>query len=93
MRKYEDGDYMALNWMDGEPEAYYIKGHVIPEHGRKTLLGEGAIDSEEEVLQGKHKYARWSMESTDDGNRHILRVYDFPANGRFKITEYEIKTG
>ena len=90
--RYENGQYMPLIWDDGygSADAYYIMGHVSYEDGIETLIGEGAIDTVNEVGQAVHKYGRWSMEPFCDGNGHVLRTYKTSGRGRFKITEFGV---
>jgi len=89
MKKYTDGEYMPMVWDCGysTPDAYYIKGHVGNEDGLDILIDEGAIDEPSEVGLANHIYGRWSMEATDDGNQHMMRTYQKPGRGRFKVTE------
>ena len=87
--RYENGEYMTLIF-DGSPDAYYIMGHVAHKEGIDTLINEGVIDEESEVGFGVHKYGRWSIEPFEDGNRHVLREYQKPGRGRFKITVFGV---
>ena len=90
-KKYNNGDYIYLNW-DGNPDAYYVKGHVENYTGLVILEDAGALDNGEldNIGVGQHLYARWSMEPGEDGNQHFLRTYKTPGRGRFKITEYGV---
>lgn len=82
-----DGEYMALMW-DGSPDAYYIRGHVNNEQGLETLRDEEIIDDDMVIGYARHIYGRWSMEPGENGNHHVLREYNNPGRGRFKITEF-----
>ena len=88
--KYNDGEYIPLIWEEGGADAYFIKGHVLHSEGIETLIGEGAIDDENEVGLANHCFARWSMEPREDGNGHILKTYKESGRGRFKVTEYGV---
>ena len=88
--KEKDGEYIYLNW-EGKANAYYIRGWVSHEDGIQILFGESQIDKENEVGQANHRYARWSMEAGDDGNRLMFRDYKHPGRGRFKVTEFAVK--
>ena len=88
MGRYENGQYMILIW-DGNPDAYYIKGHVSHETGIDTLISEGAIDDAKSVGHAVHKYGRWSMQGdAPDGCVSVLREYKKSGRGRFKITVF-----
>ena len=82
-----DGEYIPLCW-DGRPYAYYIKGHVRHEVGIAILEDEEIIDEDTIIGHGQHIYGRWSMEPGEDSNHHVLREYNTPGRGRFKITAY-----
>jgi len=91
MSRYKDGDYIYLVWEDvGTPDAFFIKGHVSHKDGIEKLIGECAIDSEDEVGEANHCYARWSMEPREDGNGHILKTYKSTGRGRFRVTEFGV---
>jgi len=91
MARYNDGEYMALIWDGGGPDAYYIKGHVSHEDGIDILISEGVIDNAADVGRAVQKYGRWSLEGdATDGCNSFLREYKKPSRGRFKITEFGI---
>ena len=92
MSRYTDGEYMFLIW-DGSPDAYYIKGHVNHEDGIDTLINEAAIFPEDvaEIGHAVHKYGRWSMQGdAPEGCNSVLREYNEPGRGRFKITVFGV---
>lgn len=82
--KEKHGQYILLYW-DGEPEGYYIKGHVALD------VAQQVIEREEEFTPRHvvHKYARWTFadEYTPEGCDFTLKVYDKPQRGAFKITD------
>ena len=84
--KLEDGEYMPLVW-DGQPDAFYIKGHVDTKTGLAVLAEEDVIG--DKIGQGVQKYGRWSTEG-DCEQPHTLREYLNPGRGRFKITVFGI---
>lgn len=95
MSRYNDGEYMPLVW-DGQPDAFYVKGHVNTKDGWDILLEEDVI-GDREIGQAEQIYGRWSIEpgdwpikSGDDTWRHTLREYKNPGRGRFKITMFGI---
>ncbi len=85
---WNDGEYMDLAW-DDSPDAFYIKGHVSNEEGLLILQEQGVI-GDRTIGQAKQIYGRWSMEPGDDDNHHVLREYNNPGRGRFKITEFGV---
>ena len=89
MKKYKDGDYIALVW-ENKPEAYYIRGHIEMPEGINIILSEELIGSPDNLGQGRHVYARWSMQGdAPEGCTCILREYDKPGRGRFKVTAFD----
>ena len=88
MSRYTDGEYMNLTW-DGQPDAQYIKGHVSHEDGMETLLEAGAIYEDTVIGHARHIYGRWSTQGdAPEGVTHVLREYNKPGRGRFKITAF-----
>ena len=85
MGRYNDGEYMRLVW-DGQPDAFYIKGHVNTEDGW-AILTEEEIVKGREIGQAEQIYGRWSTEGTTECP-HTLREYKSPGRGRFKITMF-----
>ena len=55
--RYEDGEYMPLVW-DGQPDAFYIKGHVDTKTGL-AILGDWDVVGDRKIGQGVQKYGRW----------------------------------
>lgn len=87
MSRFNDGDYMSLLW-DGQPDAFYIKGHVNTETGLAILTDEDVI-GDRKIGRAEQIYGRWSTEG-DTEWKHILREYKNPGRGRFKITVFRI---
>jgi hypothetical protein len=87
MPRFADGEYITLVW-DGQPDAHYFKGHISHEDGMTYLLEEEIIDEETIIGHARHIFGRWSMEPGENDNQHILREYNKPGRGRFKITEF-----
>ena len=88
MNRYTDGEYMNLTW-DGQPDAHYIKGHVSHEDGMETLLDEGVIYEDIVIGHARHIYGRWSTQGdAPEGVTQVLREYNKPGRGRFKITAF-----
>lgn len=85
--KYEHGEYIPLSW-DGPPDAYYVMGHVEHEEGLETLRNEGVVYADTVIGHANRVYGRYSMQPGPDGNCHVLREYNSPGRGRFKITTY-----
>lgn len=48
------------------------------------------IEDKNEVGIANHLFGRWSMECRENGNKHMLALYQSAGCGRFKITEYGI---
>ena len=92
-KRFKEGEYMYLVW-DGRPDAYYIRGHVEHAAGVDILIQAGAVDCEElrdELGQAEHIYGRWSMQGdAPEGCSCVLREYNTPGRGRFKITKYGV---
>lgn len=82
------GTYIALYW-DGNPEAYYIRGHVLKNEACITLEREAEVDPDD-IGYVKHRYGRWGFSSHEDFDRS-LNVLDSPNRGAFKITECVLK--
>ncbi len=87
MKKYNNGDYMPLIW-DGQPDAFYIKGHVNTEDGWAILADEKVVEGRE-IGQAEQIYGRWSTEGGTEWPL-TLREYKSPGRGRFKITMFGI---
>ena len=88
MSRYNDGEYMPLIW-DGQPDVFYIKGHVNTEDGWAILVEEEVV-LDRKIGQAVQCYGRWSTEPGDDNWRHVLREYKNPGRGRFKITAFGV---
>lgn len=88
MNRYYEGEYMNLVW-DGQPDAFYIKGHVSTEDGL-AILAEADVVGDRKIGRAEQIYGRWSTEPGDDGYIHMLREYTKPGRGRFKITMFGI---
>ena len=86
--KEKSGTYIALYW-DGNPEAYYIRGHVLKNEACHTLEREAEVNPDD-IAYVTHKYARWGFSSHEDFSRS-LNVHAAPSRGAFKITECVIK--
>lgn len=84
---FNDGEYMPLLW-DGQPDAFYIKGHVDTETGL-AIFAESDVIGDREVGQGVQKYGRWSTQGDSEWPL-TLREYKNPGRGRFKITVFGI---
>jgi hypothetical protein len=83
-----DGEYIPLYW-DGEPDVWYVKGHVSEEVAKEQCVREEAIKPETEITI-THAYARWvfSDESArSEGHDRVFRRYKQPGRGAFKVTE------
>ena len=87
MKKYNNGDYMSLIW-DGQPDAFYIKGHVNTEDGWAILADEGIVEGRE-IGQAEQIYGRWSTEGDTEWPL-TLREYKSSGRGRFKITMFGV---
>ena len=87
MSRYNDGEYMPLAW-DGQPDAFYIKGHVNTEEGW-AILAEGDFAGGREIGQAEQIYGRWSTEGDTEWTQ-TLREYKNPGRGRFKITKFGV---
>ena len=87
MSRYNDGEYMPLLW-DGQPDAFYIKGHVSTEDGWAILIEEEVVEGRK-IGQAVQKYGRWSTEGDSEWSQ-TLREYNKPGRGRFKITVFSI---
>ncbi len=87
MSRYNDGDYMPLIW-DGQPDAFYIKGHVNTKDGWSILVDEEVVD-DRKIGQAEQIYGRWSTEGDTEWT-HTLREYRNPGRGRFKITVFKV---
>ena len=87
MSRFEDGEYMPLLW-DGQPDAFYIKGHFDTETGL-AILADYEVIGNREVGQANQIYGRWSTEG-DTEWIHTLREYKNPGRGRFKITAFRV---
>jgi len=87
-----DGEYIHLIWECGNPDAYYIRGHITAENAL------GVLEEQGEMLDGKlengdkhgpprHAYARWSTQGdAPEGCSQTLREYKSSGRGRFKVT-------
>lgn len=84
---HSEGEYIVLSW-EHTPDEYYVRGHVTPEIAEAVMLKHyNELDSLMPKHDNwKHVYARYSMESTWDGNSQVLRTYEESGRGRFKIT-------
>lgn len=83
-----EGEYICLYW-DGEPDAWYVKGHVSEEIARQECVREEAIGPEEEIAIW-HKYARWVFADESarlDGHERVFHTSMLPSRGAFKVTE------
>ena len=87
MSRYNDGEYMPLVW-DGQPDAFYIKGHVDTETGL-AILEEEDVVGDRKIGQAVQKYGRWSTEGNTEWSQ-TLREYKNPGRGRFKITVFGV---
>lgn len=85
---HKDGDYISLSWdtWDGYPEEVYVHGHVTPELFWEVMDIEQYGDVEH--TETRHAYGRYVFHGVDDwgDTRRILRVYEEPGKGRFKLT-------
>ncbi len=89
MKKYKDGDYIPLFW-DCDRDCYYVRGHINLLEALETVIGEECLDSEDGIGQGRHVYARWSMQGdAPEGCTCILREYKESGRGRFKVTAFD----
>ncbi len=93
-----DGEYLSLI-ADGTVDSLYVRGHITHDEAIESIRQQGEdvqYDYEKNLnvvrLFGPayHIYGRWSMQPTDDGNRHCLELCPGPGRGRFKLTELTI---
>lgn len=83
------GEYISLHWEYGEPNAYYVRGHVDVTTFRSALVacfGEKAPGSAKPVI--RHAHAWWAFEGNDGyGNANrVLRECGGNARGCFPVT-------
>lgn len=83
-KKYKAGDVILLNW-EGEPDEYYVRGHMRPEVAQAIL--EKEYDGPVDWGIPYPAYGHWSVgRSWYDGRPcQILETYDLPGRGRFPI--------
>lgn len=81
MPLYQPGEYIELLW-EYEPDAHYIAGHVDMEVAN-AVLHERDLRCDDI----RYIYGRWSCEPGPDDCARVLRIYQTPGRGRFKITE------
>lgn len=94
-KKNRDCEYMNLIWEYGNPDAYYIRGHideakavgVLEEQG---IMLDGKLENGDAVGKSRHAYARWSVQGdAPEGCTRVLREYKEPGRGRFKVTVFD----
>ncbi len=90
-KKNRNGEYIALVW-DGFPDAYYVRGHIALPEALAKVIGENCLDDAVGIGEGKHVYARWSMQGdAPEGCTCVLREYKESGRGRFKVTAFQCK--
>lgn len=77
-----DGEFIYLI-TDGDPSAFFVRGHVDPELARQTIYDEAGPDFV--IADPVPWYARWSREPGPDGCVCVMREYAQPGRGRFKV--------
>ena len=87
MNRYNNGEYMPLLW-DGQPDAFYIKGHVDTKTGL-AILGNEDVIGDRKIGRAEQIYGRWSTEGNTEWT-HTLREYKNQGRGRFKITVFRV---
>lgn len=95
MATHKDGEYMNLVW-DGSPDAYFIRGHVSDGVGKLIIADEAYLDVDElkKLSKAEHRYGRWSCQGDNpEGCSQVLREYNGPGRGRFKITVFSVYVG
>jgi hypothetical protein len=88
-KKNRDGEYIALVW-DNTADAYYVRGHIEIMNALEIVVGENCLDNADGITNGRHVYARWSMQGdAPEGCTCILREYVNSGKGRFKVTAFD----
>lgn len=82
--KPQDGDLIDLRY-DGAPDAFFVHGHVADDAANAALPDDSYVTG-----PWFHKWARWSMEATDDGPGLVIRTCDEPGRGRFRVTVCDV---
>lgn len=85
------GELLELVDEDGRryTDEFFVRGHVAGAHATMVVawwFASEYCDPAPELGPWRHRYARWSMESTPDGPGLVLRIYDEPGRGRFAVT-------
>ena len=94
--KTKHGEYIPLVWDCGNPDAYYIRGHIDEQEALGVLEDEGEmldgkLESGNAIGKARHVYARWSMQGdAPQGCTSVLREYNNPGRGRFKVTAFNV---
>ena len=91
MSKHVIGEYIALNWDDGEEEVY-VCGHVDPDDFRAIVAAYhdwGLVPVPGEPSEG---WAAYRFDGQDEyGNpRRILRTYAAKGRGMWPVTYAEV---
>jgi len=99
------GEFISLIY-DGEPDAFYIRGHISDKDALEILDYYDCLTKIEMKLINKdyvpiyykadiegiyHRYGRWSIEPGPDGCIQCLRDYKDKGRGRFPITQITIR--
>lgn len=87
MSRYKHSEYISLYWED-MPQYLYVAGHLDPVEARRIMMFE--TENQYVIADPVPMYARFSMERRFDGPGHILREYNEPGRGRFKIMCAEV---